>query len=129
MDKLKKWTYVFNNVTPSMNTYLGKGTHWKKYHDDKSEIEMEVIIAVDKNNKPDVPLENAVVEIRYFFPDARKRDPSNYCGKFECDGLVLAGVIKDDDFQNIKLVLSATIDRKTPRTEITVIEGCGVYEP
>ena len=38
------------------------------------------------------------------------------------DGLVKAGVIVDDSFGNIELVLSAGVDKEKPRVEITVKE-------
>jgi len=117
------YKYIIDAITPSMNKYLGNSRHYKIYGEDKEYFEWLILEAVG-TNKPKNPLTDSLVTITYFFPDARKRDPSNYCGKFETDGLVKAGVIKDDSFKNIKLILNGQIDRENPRTEIIVEGGC-----
>ena len=66
--------------------------------------------------------ERAVVQIRYFFPDRRRRDPDNYSGKMILDGLVRCGVLKDDSFSCIRLELSAECSLGRPRTEIVIQE-------
>lgn len=68
------------------------------------------------------PKENAVVRIRYYFKDRRRRDPDNYSGKFILDGLVHAGVLADDSFNNIELILRGGYDKENPRTEIEIEE-------
>lgn len=57
-----------------------------------------------------------------FFPTRGRRDPDNYSGKFILDGLVQAGIIKDDSFECINLRLKASYDKDNPRTEIEVEE-------
>lgn len=71
------------------------------------------------------PIEKAVVNITYYFPDKRRRDPDNYSGKFVLDGLTKAGIIKDDSFSNIDLILKGKVDRDNPRTEIEIKEVGG----
>ncbi len=65
-------------------------------------------------------MEKAVVHITYYFPDRRRRDPDNYAGKMLLDPLVQLGIIKDDSFQHIRLVLDGAYDPEHPRTEIEV---------
>jgi|GEM_PF-4160424 len=51
---------------------------------------------------------------------------AGYCvGKFLLDGLTKVGIIKDDSFSNIDLVLVGRVDRENPRTEIMVKEVKG----
>ena len=74
------------------------------------------------NPKPSQPLRNAVVTLTYYFKDKRRRDPDNYSGKMILDGLVRAGILKDDSFSNIDLVLCGDYDKDSPRTEIKILE-------
>ncbi len=71
---------------------------------------------------PPKPFEKSIVEINYYFKDKRRRDPDNYSGKFILDGLVSAGVIADDNFGSIKLLLDGYHDKQNPRTEIIITE-------
>ena len=66
--------------------------------------------------------EKAVVTLTYYFPDKRRRDSDNYAGKLILDGLVRAGIIEDDSFDNVQLVLRGGYDKENPRTEIEVEE-------
>ncbi len=70
--------------------------------------------------KPPEPLTSAEVHIHYYFSDNRRRDPDNYSGKMILDGLVSTGIIVDDSFWNIRLILSADVDKGVPRTEILI---------
>lgn len=71
---------------------------------------------------PNMPYKKAIVEIHYIFPDRRRRDPDNYSGKMLLDPLVKNGIIDDDTFKNITLMLSAEVIPKVRRTLIKVIE-------
>ena len=72
--------------------------------------------------KPKEPLKRAVVHIKYYFKDKRRRDPDNYSGKMLLDPLVRENILTDDSFNNIELRLSADIDKANPRTEINIFE-------
>lgn len=61
-----------------------------------------------------------MIKITYYFRTKTRHDPDNYSGKFILDGLVKAGVITDDSFNNINLILSGKYDKDNPRTEIEV---------
>ena len=70
---------------------------------------------------PKKPIAHSVVTLAYCFGDNRRRDPDNYSGKMILDGLVKAGIIVDDSFDKIDLVLRR-VDGADKRTEITVEE-------
>lgn len=110
------------DIPPSNNKYLGRSHSFHIYHEEKK-VWMNMVgwsvKAVGWQNKP---LEKALVRITYYFPDRKRRDPDNYSGKFLLDGLKQAGVIADDSFKNIELVLAGDYDKKNPRTEIEIRE-------
>jgi Holliday junction resolvase RusA-like endonuclease len=101
---------------------MGRGTRYVQsiqYQEEKQKWEWLVKVAIGKN-KPKVVLDKAIVTITYYFGDKRRRDPDNYSGKFLLDGLVRSGVIEDDSFNNIKLILKGKVDRDNPRTEAEI---------
>lgn len=117
---------VIPEIPPSNNKFMGRGSKQYQaftYQKEKQKWAWLVRAAVKK--KPIKPIEKAIVNITYYFPDERKRDPDNYSGKFILDGLTKAGIIKDDSFNNIKLVLAGRVDRENPRTEIIIKEVKG----
>lgn len=110
--------YTIPMIPPSLNAYAGRH-NYEAYRRTKAEwIE---IVAACCRPKPSKPFDRSVVSITYHFPDRRRRDPDNYL-KFLLDGLSHAGIIKDDDFNHITLVLRSETDRKNPRVEIEVTE-------
>lgn len=77
--------------------------------------------ALQKVKKPSVPYARAVVKISYYFKSQGRRDPDNYAGKMILDPLVKEGVLVDDSFDNIELVLrKGGVDKLNPRTEIEI---------
>lgn len=115
---------VIKDIPPSNNKFMGRGTKYVQsiqYQEEKQKWEWLIKAAVGKN-KPIAALDKAVISITYYFKDKRRRDPDNYSGKFLLDGLVRAGVIQDDSFSNIDLVLKGTSDKENPRTEIKIKE-------
>ena len=76
--------------------------------------------ALSKAEKPKKPIEKAVVHITYYFKDKRRRDPDNYSGKMLLDPLVREGILTDDSFKVVTLVLSASHDKNNSRTEIEI---------
>src|SRR5690554_2097484 len=114
---------VIDDIPPSNNKFMGRGSkyyHAFAYQDEKRKWAWLVKAAA--KNKPKKPIEKAEVRIIYYFPTAHRRDPDNYSGKFILDGLTSAGIIEDDSFKNIDLVLRGRVDKKNPRTEIEVRE-------
>lgn len=49
------------------------------------------------------PMDKVSVTLEFFFPDKRRRDPDNhaFAAKFLLDGLVKAGVLTDDSFDEV----------------------------
>jgi crossover junction endodeoxyribonuclease RusA len=104
-------------IPPSNNKYIGRDAKWEYQNFKKLWCGY---VAVYCRDKPEKPFEKSVVRIQYYFRDKRRRDPDNYSGKFLLDGLVAAGIIQDDSFDNITLEIRGGYDRKKPRTEIEI---------
>lgn len=109
--------YIIDEIPPSNNKFIGRTNRWeyqkiKKYWAEK--------IFYECQPKPKEPLEKAIVRLTYYFPTRTRRDPDNYSGKMVLDGLVKAGIIADDSFSNIQLVLCGGYDKNNPRLEIEV---------
>lgn len=112
--------YTIPEIPPSNNRYIGRDARWR-YQTEKRR--WAALIAAYCRPRPQKPIYRAVVTIRYYFPDARRRDPDNYSGKMILDGLVRCGVLEDDSFFCVSLRLEARKDRDNPRTEIEIVEG------
>ena len=112
---------IINEIPPSNNKFQGTGNRYAYQNIKKYWAEL-IYFSVKSQIKKVFNYEKAIVKIKYFFKDKRRRDPDNYSGKFILDGLVKSGVIKDDSFNNIELILSADVDPKNPRVEITIEE-------
>ena len=112
-------TIIIPEIPQSNNKYIGRENRWG-YQAEKKRWEM--LIRAACAGKVKRTAERAVVQIRYTFPDRRRRDPDNYSGKMILDGLVRCGVIRDDSFGNIRLELSAGYAAGKPKTEIIVNE-------
>jgi len=114
---------VIPEIPPSNNKFMGRGTRYVQsiqYQEEKQKWAWLIRAAL--KDKPKKPFEKAEVKIIYYFPTRQRRDPDNYSGKFILDGLTQAGIIKDDSFGNIDLILRGRVDRDNPRTEIYVQE-------
>lgn len=101
--------YTIDEIPPSLNRYAGRQNVWQ-YR----------LVSLTCRPKPKEPIKKAEVAITYYFADKRRRDPDNYAGKMILDGLTAAGVIIDDSFDCIQLVLGGRVDPKRPRTEINI---------
>lgn len=113
---------VINEIPPSNNTYMGNSHNFNDYRREKERWHWLIKAALSNAQKPQKPIEKAVVHITYYFKDKRRRDPDNYSGKMLLDPLVREGVLIDDSFNNVTLVLSAGCDKNKPRTEIEIKE-------
>lgn len=113
-------TYTIHQIPPSLNKFAGRENTWE-YRGLKQE--WKDIVSLCCRPRPSVPIEKAKVTITYYFPDRRRHDPDNYAGKMILDGLTNAGIIKDDSFDCIELVLRGGYDKKNPRTEIEIQEA------
>lgn len=113
---------VIPEILPSDNRFKGRRNVWEYRQEKKRWLEM--VCWLCKKHK--AALDRAEVRITYYFPTRHRRDPDNYSGKFILDGLTEAGVIKDDSFECIKLVLVGDYDKADPRTEVEITEMEGV---
>lgn len=111
---------VIGDIPPSSNKYLGNSHSFHVYRQDKERWHWLVKAAI--RERPERPIGRAAVAVTYFFKDRRRRDPDNYSGKFILDALVREGVLADDSFFNVRLILAAAVDRAQPRTEIEIDE-------
>ena len=105
------------DIPPSLNKYNGRENSWA-YRNEKRQWK-ESVCWLAKGKKR---FEKARVTLTYHFADRRRRDPDNYCGKFILDGLTAAGVIPDDDFEHIELVIRKGETAKQPWTEVEITE-------
>lgn len=115
----KVYKIIVDGTPHSNNKYMGNSHSFHEYSREKQLWEWKLRAAI--RGKPPEPLQKATVHIRYFFKDKRRRDPDNYSGKMILDPLVRCGILADDSFANVQLVLAADVDKSNPRTEITVI--------
>jgi Holliday junction resolvase RusA-like endonuclease len=103
---------------PSLNAWTG--WHWAKKNRVKKSWENEIMWLCKKFGDPE--LENADVQIIYYFDNRHRRDKDNYTPKFILDGLTKAGIIADDNTDNIFLNWKIKYDKEDPRTEILIEE-------
>ena len=107
---------------PSLNQFAGRENSWE-YRKAKSYWTQLVWAACRASkDRPAAPYKKADVEIMYYFPTRGRHDPDNYAGKFLLDGLTKAGVIADDSFGHVQLHLAGDVDKRQPRTVITIRE-------
>lgn len=112
---------TINDIPPSLNLFAGRQNNWQYRHVKQKWTEMVAWSAKAEKKKQSWECPKlATVGIVYYFPDKRRRDPDNYCGKFVLDGLTRAGIIEDDCFSSIVLTLQGRVDKENPRTEIFV---------
>ena len=111
---------VINEIPPSNNLYIGNSHNFNSYRREKERWHWLIKSAINKTGKPKKPFEKALVNIKYYFKDRRRRDPDNYSGKMLLDPLVREGILIDDSFKVVTLVLAADHDKNNPRTEIDI---------
>ena len=92
---------ILRGVPPSLNAFAGRENTWE-YRKAKKEW-TEAVQWMCKTIPHGPPPDKAMVRIDYYFPDRRRHDADNYCGKLLLDGLTKADVIADDDFAHISL--------------------------
>jgi len=107
---------------PSLNQFAGRENTWD-YRNAKAKWTHAVwATCLASKDRPKQPYALADVTIMYYFPTKARHDADNYAGKFLLDGLTKAGVIVDDDMAHIRLHVAGNVDKKSPRTVITVVE-------
>ncbi len=111
---------IVNEIPPSDNTYKGRNNVWAYRKDKERWTELLYILTLYAKPHDYITPEKAKVTVTYFFKTKARHDPDNYSGKFMLDGIVKAGVIKDDSFDCIELVLRGSYDKDNPRTEVEI---------
>lgn len=113
---------VIPDVPESQNQMYMNKLHYHQRSQEKKRWEQYVRM-FSTAVRPPRALHKATITLRYWFPTNKRRDPDNYSGKFILDGLVKSGIIMDDSFEHIKLLIEkGGVDKKFPRTEIIVVE-------
>lgn len=117
--------YIINELPPSNNKYMGRGSRGltMEYQREKKRWARDIMVIVGKD-KPKTPYKRATVTLIYYFKTKHRRDPDNYSGKFILDALTECGVIEDDSFKCIDLILKGKHDKENPRTEIEIKGEC-----
>lgn len=111
---------TISEIPPSNNKYMGNSHNFNAYRREKERWHWLIKAAINNAQKPKKPLQKAVVNITYYFKDKRRRDPDNYSGKMLLDPLVKEGILIDDSFDVVTLVLDGQVDKNNPRTEIEI---------
>jgi len=105
--------------------------HYHKRHQYNQDWYDEVTICwryyQEDHKIPNLPIKRAKVILTFYFPDRRKRDKENFVrgAKPIIDGLIYAGIIKDDNWDDIETQYYKAYDKQYPRTEILVEEISG----
>lgn len=112
--------YTIPCVPPSLNQFAGRENIWEYRALKKRWAELAAIYC---RPRPKEPIARAILTLTYHFADRRRRDPDNYSGKMILDGLVQAGILLDDSFDNVELRLKkGEPDRHNQRTVIGIEE-------
>lgn len=113
------YRYRIKAIPPSNNKFIGRNAQWEYQ---KVKKEWADLVRFSCRPYPKQPIDKSVVQITYCFPTKVRHDPDNYSGKMILDGLTSAGIIADDSFSHIALMLRAKVDKQNPHTEITITE-------
>jgi crossover junction endodeoxyribonuclease RusA len=114
-------------IPPSVNhMYINankNGISYKVYSKKAKEWHDQALYEIKgymQKNKIKTYNEKIILEIYYYFPDARKRDTHNTL-KILCDTLERAGFISNDSLL-LPRIMNFEIDRNNPRIEIKAVE-------
>jgi Holliday junction resolvase RusA-like endonuclease len=115
---------IISGTPPSLNQW--SRMHWAKAAKIKKQWENDILytfLAESHCNRISFPYQKASVKIVYYFATNRRRDADNLNLKFLLDGIVKAGIIKDDSTKVIGQPETAwEVDKKNPRVEIEITE-------
>ena len=110
--------YTIPRVHPSMNEYAGKNPWVYR----KLKSLWRDLVCVTCVPRPKKAIRKAKIRITYYFAQNRRRDKDNYAPKLILDGLVVAGIIADDNAGMLDVDRAFAVDKEGPRTEIEVSE-------
>lgn len=106
-------------IHPSLNQL--NRMYWTERAAEKQSWEVEIITLVEDAGWKSEPLRRARVRIYYYCGDRRRRDKDNHNPKAIMDGLVMAGVLADDNAQDVHVDWQLLPDGPR-RTEILIEE-------
>lgn len=125
------WSCTIPDVPPSFNEYVRM--HWSRQQKIKREWEKWVWArANEKGNRCPRPLGEVTIRAVLVFDLSRRRDSDNFTAtlaKFAQDGLVVAGVLEDDDAARVKFEPVKIVEGDEKLTVLTVEERAGAASP
>jgi crossover junction endodeoxyribonuclease RusA len=112
-------------IPPSWNTIMRLPKRGARYQitqgSESARIKQEVWAAILTQHpglgRPNYP--RVTVTLRYHFPTTGRYDPDNYSGKFLMDALVDCGIIIDDSFDVVRLLIERG-ERHDGTTELII---------
>jgi len=114
---------IITGELPDLNRIIEVSKkHWAKYHAFKKKYTGLVKLYAIRANLRPVEEYPVSISIDWYSKDRRK-DPDNiaFGKKFICDGLVAAGILRDDSFKCISGFQDRfLVDRQNPRVELTL---------
>lgn len=115
------YEYEIPFLPSSLNEFMGRKNEWE-YRAQKRAWEQ--MVRVYCKPTPVQPIEKAVVTLVFHFTTTARHDPDNYIGgsKPLMDGLVKAGILKDDSFSCIELRARQGEKDEKGRIEVIVEE-------
>ena len=104
------------DLPPSLNDW--QRWHWSRRRTQATTLVVAITNLARCGRLP--RLGAAVARVRCFFPDPRRRDPTNYAHwKPLWDALVRAGVLDDDDAAHLRVAaFDLLCDAQRPRSEV-----------
>jgi hypothetical protein len=114
-------TFTIKGSLPSMNEIIEQSKqHWSVYRKSKETYTNMVAWACYK-----VPRMKKVDLTITWFCEDRRKDPDNIASalKYVCDGLVVAGVLENDGWNEIgEIHHSFKVDKDNPRIVVELVE-------
>ena len=119
-----KQTFEIRCELPDFNTIVNTSkTHWSKYSSPKKGYDAIVSAYARQKLKP---VENYPVDIHcHWVVPNRRKDPDGISAgaKFILDGLVKAGILRNDGFSEVcKITHEFSVDRRNPKIIVTILE-------
>lgn len=118
-------TLILPDTPPSLNKW--SRMHWAESAKIKKQWEHDILYTFLQSSmiltkeESTFPWDKANIKIKFYFKTHAQRDIDNMNQKFLLDGLVKAGIIKDDSAKVIgQVIVIPDYDKDNPRTEITI---------
>jgi crossover junction endodeoxyribonuclease RusA len=94
-----KQSFIVSPMPMNLNKY--RNAHHFQKNNEKKLWEAKTKLALEEYNIK--PMKYAKITMKFWFRDKRRHDPDNYsvCAKSIFDGMVKAGILKNDTFEEI----------------------------